>query len=163
MRAELVDEEARAAEEHVAHALDALERVVEVVGRRDELVLADVQLLALREVQRHHLARRVAREGDRALALRLRDEEVEPGDLALDAAGELAQLDLERRRLPEQHVVLEHDLLLADLDLQLRDELAADVVAHAGEGLVLRGRRDLFGHAHGGCPSGSRIGVRVPK
>ena len=47
LRAELVDEDARAAEEHVAHALDPLERVVEVVGRRDELMLADVQLLAL--------------------------------------------------------------------------------------------------------------------
>ena len=150
-----------AAEQHVAHALDPLERVVEVVGGGDELVLAHVQLLALREVERHALARRVARERDRARALRLRDEEVEAGDLALDAARELAQLDLERRRLPEQHVVLEHDLLVADLDLQLRHQLAADVVAHAREGLVAGGGWNLFGHLHVGRPSALVIGVRV--
>ena len=147
-RLELVHEPPGAAEQHVADALDALERVVEIVGRSDELVLADVQLLAMREVERNALARRVARERDRAPPLRLGDEEVEPGDLALRAARELAQLDLEGRRLPEQHVVLEHDLLLADLDLQLRDELAANVVAHAGERLVPRTRRYLLGHLH---------------
>ena len=46
-RAELVHEEARAAEHHVLHALDPFEAVVEVVGGRDELVLAHVQAFAL--------------------------------------------------------------------------------------------------------------------
>jgi hypothetical protein len=44
--------------------------------------------------------------------------------------------------------MLEHDLLVADLDLQLGHELAAHVVAHAGERLVSCGGRDLFGHVH---------------
>ena len=65
-RGEGVDEQARAAEQHVAHALDALEAVVEVVGRGEEVVLADVQRLPAREVQRDALARPVAREGDPA-------------------------------------------------------------------------------------------------
>ena len=55
--AELVHEEARAAEQHVLHALDPFEAVVEVVGGGDELVLAHVQALALAQVQRHALAR----------------------------------------------------------------------------------------------------------
>ena len=62
--AELVHEEARAAEQHVLHALDPFEAVVEVVGGRDELVLAHVEALALAQVQRHALPGRVAREGD---------------------------------------------------------------------------------------------------
>ena len=43
--AELVHEEARAAEQHVLHALDAFEAVVEVVGGGEELVLAHVERL----------------------------------------------------------------------------------------------------------------------
>ena len=50
----------------------------------------------------------------------VRNEEVEPRDLALDASGELAQLDVHLGLLPEHHVVLEHHALLANLDLELR-------------------------------------------
>jgi hypothetical protein len=55
--AELVHEETRPAEQHVLHALDSFEAVVEVVGRRDELMLAHVESFALAQVQRHALAR----------------------------------------------------------------------------------------------------------
>ena len=61
---ELVHEEARAAEHHVLHALDPFEGVVEVVGRRDELVLAHIQALSLAQMQGNALARRVTRERD---------------------------------------------------------------------------------------------------
>ena len=44
--AELVDEEAGAAKQHVGDALDALKGVVDVAGGGEELVLAHVNLLA---------------------------------------------------------------------------------------------------------------------
>src|SRR6202035_43640 len=92
-RGEGVDEQARAPEQHVAHALDALEAVLEVVGGGQEVMLADVERLSAREVQRDALARPVTREGDPPRTQRLGNEEVESRDLALDAAGQRLQLD----------------------------------------------------------------------
>ena len=140
----------RAAEEHVPDALDALEAVLDRVGGGDELVLADVQRLALREMDRDALAGRVARERDPPGPERAGDEEVEARDLALDAAGQLPQLDLDAGLLPEQDVVLEHDGLVRELDLELGDELAADVVGDAREGLVADVGRDGLGNVHRG-------------
>ena len=139
-RAELVHEEARAAEQHVLHAFDPFEAVVEVVRRRDELMLAHVQALALAEVQGHALARRVPREGDPPRAQRLGDEELEPGDLALDRARKFLQLHVHLRFLPQQHVVLEHHAHVPEVDLQLGHEFAADVIGHARERLVVDDR-----------------------
>ena len=147
-RLEVVDEEARAAEQHVADALHPLEAVLEVVGRGDELVLPHVQRLAVGEMKRDALAGRVARERDPARAERSRDEEVEACDLALDPARELLQLDLHRGFLPEQHVVLEHDRSAAELDLELGDELTADVVGDAREGLVVNVARNGLRNVH---------------
>ncbi len=76
------------------------------------------------------------------------DEEVEPGDLALDAAGQLLQLDLDAGLLPEQHVMLVHHADVAEVDLELGHELPADVVGDAGEGLVLDVRRNRLGDVH---------------
>src|SRR5580698_1899627 len=47
---EFVDEEAGAAEQHVGDALEAGERVVDRVGGGEKLVLAHLQLAALRQV-----------------------------------------------------------------------------------------------------------------
>jgi hypothetical protein len=87
-------------------------------------------------------------------AARAGHEEVEAGDLALDGARQLLQLDLDGGLLPEQHVVLEHDARAAHLDLQLGDELSPDVVGHSGERLVVNGRRERLRQVHSsGSPS----------
>jgi hypothetical protein len=59
--AELVDEDAAAAAQHVADALHTLEGVVEVVGGGEELVLAHVHAIAVAQVQRHALPGRPIR------------------------------------------------------------------------------------------------------
>lgn len=59
-RAELVHEEPAPAQHHVLDAFDAFVAVVEVVRRRQELVLAHVQAFALVKVQGDALAWRVA-------------------------------------------------------------------------------------------------------
>ena len=56
-----------------------------------------------------------------------------------------------RRQILES--LLEHDLLVADLHLELRHQLAAHVVADAREGLVSSRRWNLFGHLHVGSSS----------
>ena len=111
-------------------------------------MLAYVQLLPLAQVQRDALADRVPREGNPAGAERASDEEVEAGDLPLHGALELPQLDVDARLLPEEHVVLVHDADVAEVDLELGHQLPADVVADAGELLVVDLAGDGFRYVH---------------
>src|SRR5919199_1901334 len=138
---EAVDEEAGAAEEDVGHASDAEEVVGHAVRRQQELVLAHMDLFARLQLQGHDLARRVPRERDVAGAGRLRHEDLQAGEHALDGARERLEADAHLRLLPQQHVVLEVDALAAaELDVDDRDQLPLDAhghVARAQEALGL--------------------------
>jgi len=61
---ESIDEEAGTAHEHVGDAFDAGEGVVELIGGGEKLMLADVEAVALGEVDGEKMAGAVAAEGD---------------------------------------------------------------------------------------------------
>src|SRR5207248_10780590 len=101
----------------------------DVVGGRQELVLADLDRLPRLEVDGDDLARPVAGEGDLALAGRLGQEDRHPGDEALEGALHRLELDVDVRLLPEQDLTpaVGRDGA-AELEAEDRDELALDVV-----------------------------------
>src|SRR4051794_1530707 len=78
-----VDEEAALAEQHRRQAAYAFERVVDIAGGGQKLVLADLNLLASSQVNRHDVTRPITAEGDDARPRRLGDEDLHAGHHAL--------------------------------------------------------------------------------
>src|SRR5437868_3684974 len=83
---ELINEEARAAKEHVGYASDPLEGVIDVAGGGEELMLAHVYLFAAAHVDREDMPDAVAAEGDLARPRCLRDEDLHPRHHPLECA-----------------------------------------------------------------------------
>src|ERR1700736_89926 len=82
--AEAIDEEPGRAEEHVADALYAVERVIQVAGCRQKLMFAHEHRGAGRQVQGKEMAGAVTREGDLARPLRLGKKDGHAGDHPLE-------------------------------------------------------------------------------
>jgi len=134
---EFVDEEARAAEQHVGHALHPLEAVVDGAGGGQELVFTYVQLAALLHVHRQNVARTVAAEGDHAVATGFGHKHLHAGHHAFQRAGHRLQADVHRGVLPQQDVMFEVDRRIQDIDGEHGHQLATDVIGDATEGFRL--------------------------
>src|SRR6185437_14938769 len=130
---ELVNEDSRPAEQHVADALDAGERVVEVRSRRKELMFPHLDAGAGREMDREDVTRAVARERDLAGALCLGHEDRHARDHSLESAFQRVHPDVEVGLLPKHNVVLEEDRRGAvQPDVQHWNQLAGNRIPYAG-------------------------------
>ena len=147
---ERVDEDARAAEKHVPDATQATEAVVDVGRRGQELVLADLDRLARRQLQVEDVPDAVAAESYLPGAPGLGHEDRHPGNGALESALHGVHPDLERRRLPEQDVVLEVDRHGAvELHRQRRNQLAVSAELDARTLPFVDHRRQQLGEILG--------------
>src|SRR6185312_3260235 len=99
-RTERVDEQPRLAEENVADSVHTLEGEIDRVGCSQELMLAHVDRLSAREMQRNYLSRTIATERDVPHPLGLRHEDWHAGYEPLERAGERLHADGNRRMLP---------------------------------------------------------------
>src|SRR5580658_7979060 len=167
-RPEFIDEKPGPAEQDITDAFVQFPGVINIGGRGEELMLADMQLLAMCQHHREDLADAVAREGDLARSTRLDHEQIHAGDQPLDHAGERPDAELQRGRLPQQDVMLEIDGL-ADLQIDRQDghQLAAEMIGVTtslgvlGLGRVQsrgrgKGRHDRISIAGSGCRSSSK-------
>src|SRR5436305_8264982 len=124
----MVEEEAGPAEQEVCGPADALEGVVDGLGRGEELMLPDMKLRAMRHVQRDDMAGPVTAERDHAVAGRLGDEDLHARHHAFESTLHRLHPNADGRVLPQEDMMLEIDRHPADLDGKDRNQLAVDVV-----------------------------------
>src|SRR5579883_743621 len=132
-RRELVDEQARAAEQDVGRALHKGEAVVDVAGSDKELVFAHLNHLPRLQAQGDDLSHGVAGEGNVAGSLGFRNEDLQTGEEAFSRALNRFEADLHARMLPQQDVMFEVDgELVAQHDIDHRHEFAINRDGHIG-------------------------------